>query len=1092
MSGIIKNAKELSTTTLRKDAVALIEATLAAIDTEAVLQSQLRVTEGVLYIQDKEFILAEYHNIFIVGLGKVSCQAALTLENIFAGQVKAGAVVGLSQVTCQVVDTYAGTHPLPSHQNYTATKHIEEIAHRAKEDDLVIAVVSGGGSALLCSSMGECEQGNALYTAYLGTGGTIEELNIVRKHISRLKGGGLAAALYPATVVGLIFSDVPGGDMAAVASGPTYRDHTTVEDARAIVDRYNLGTLVLNETPKEDYFFEKVHNFVMVSNEVALAALATKAAELGYAPVPLGSTRYTTPDETRGLFLEYQAPATCVFYGGETKLTIPEGCTGKGGRNDSLALSLLDMVSADRLFASIATDGHDNSDTAGALVDSVVVRAVAEEGLVISEYTECHNAYPFFQTTGGHITTGPLESNVADIVFWLNAAKDDVDPSLITEISGKVILDSRRQPTLTVTVRTATATGSFSVPSGASTGTREVVALPATEALEILQRTVAPALLGMSVLDQEAIDTALHELDGTKNFMKIGGNTALGVSVATLRAAAAVEGVEPFAYIAKIFNEPPQAEAPRLFVNMINGGEHAPFGSCIQEHQIIPETTDISVALTAVQSVWAELTKIVESSYAPSDRALGDEGGYALRVTDTATAYQHLVDAVAAANVGIPISLGTDIAASSFYDQEQNRYHHNGQRITPAAFHRWYGELHRQFPQLMYVEDPFTEAASKDFAVYQQAHKEVTTIGDDLTTTNVGVLERMIRERAVSGIIIKPNQIGTISDTLATMRLAYKHQIRCVVSHRSGETMDSFIADLAFGTKCFGLKAGAPTMAERGAKYRRLLSIAGYAVSPMQLVATIGPATASMEAMAAVITAGMDVMRLNLSWGTHEEHRQFIVDVREVAQSLGAQVIVIQDLSGPRVQKEDGHTFTADADVFTDKDRADIDALLDLQPEYIAQSFVASADDIAALRTYLEERGSNSKIIAKIERQEALDALDEIIEVADAVMVARGDLGDAVPFETLPFIKQEIITAARAAGKPVIVATEMLTSMQDDPHPSRADVSDIADAVQDGASATMLSNETAVGENPADAVRVMRTVIDEAYWRTKTPPTHWL
>jgi pyruvate kinase len=252
-----------------------------------------------------------------------------------------------------------------------------------------------------------------------------------------------------------------------------------------------------------------------------------------------------------------------------------------------------------------------------------------------------------------------------------------------------------------------------------------------------------------------------------------------------------------------------------------------------------------------------------------------------------------------------------------------------------------------------------------------------------------------------------------------------------------------------------------------------------------QIVATIGPACSDPQIIAAMIDAGMSIARLNFSWGTHDEHRSFVADVRAAARQAGLTIPIIQDLSGPRVQEGADHTVDTDINVITEKDVADIGALADLEIEYVALSFIKDANDVTQLRTHLAAAGSQAKIIAKIERPEAIANLDSIIAAADGVMVARGDLGDAIPFATLPFVKKDILKRCLAVGKPAIVATEMLTSMIANERPSRADVSDIAHAVLDGSSATMLSNETAVGQYPVQAVAVMRAVVDEAVLHTE-------
>lgn len=256
-------------------------------------------------------------------------------------------------------------------------------------------------------------------------------------------------------------------------------------------------------------------------------------------------------------------------------------------------------------------------------------------------------------------------------------------------------------------------------------------------------------------------------------------------------------------------------------------------------------------------------------------------------------------------------------------------------------------------------------------------------------------------------------------------------------------------------------------------------------MSQIQIIATIGPRCKDLDTMSSMTTSGMSLARLNFSWGTLAEHREFVHTIRAAAQSAQTTLPIVQDLPGPRIQAGAEHSFDQTASVITKRDVDAIAGLADLQPEYIALSFVATAADIEELRTLLKEHNLSSKVIAKIERAEALNNLDEIIAAADGIMIARGDLGEAIPYETLPFVKKDILARCRTHNTPAIVATEMLTSMIDHDRPSRADVTDIAQAVLDGASATMLSNETAVGEHPIEAVAVMRRVVDEAATHTE-------
>ncbi len=822
MRQIIKNFDELATSPLRRDALLIAEAGLQAIDTKTVLNNNITLCDDVLQIQGHQFDLREHEHVYVIGFGKVACTAAHTLEQILNGRVKNGAVIGVAEKVCQVVDTYAGTHPLPSQQNYTATKHIEEVARTAKERDLVLVVVSGGGSALLCSSMGECTQGIQLFESFLQSGGTIEELNIVRKHISHLKGGGLAKALYPATVAGLVFSDVPGGDIAAVASGPTCFDTTTIHDAQALIEKYALGSFRLVETPKEPKYFERVHNFTIASNVTALNAMQEKAEALSYRADLVSATQYTTAPETKELLLEEAGSGVARCMGGETKVMVTEAADGTGGRNSYLALSMLSALEPNQAFVSLASDGRDNTDMAGAIADEEIVIRAAERALSIADHLERFDSFPFFNTTGGHIKTGLLESNVSDLMLLITAQSELTDTA-ITDVEARVIQDSRGKPTVQVSVIAGGETGTFSVPSGASTGEYEVAVLPAHKAVQILQKKVQSVLLGMDVTDQAALDAALHTIDGTKNFAAIGGNLALGISVAACKAAAAVKGVETWQHIAELFSYREQSVAPRLFVNLINGGQHAKVGSAIQEHQIIPDTDDVQAALAAVKQVQRELREVLHETYKHKEITVGDEGGFVIPSHDVFEPFAHIATAIKRAQCEVPILIGTDVAASSFYKKEA--YALGGEILSVEGMLDFYTELHKKFPMLQMVEDPYQEHDMKAFASYHEAHPGVLTIGDDLTTTNVEQLQKAIDCNAVNALIIKPNQIGTLSDTLATMQLAYENKIWCIVSHRSGETDDNFIADLAFGTKAFGLKAGAPSQSERAVKYNRLITI---------------------------------------------------------------------------------------------------------------------------------------------------------------------------------------------------------------------------------------------------------------------------
>lgn len=249
--------------------------------------------------------------------------------------------------------------------------------------------------------------------------------------------------------------------------------------------------------------------------------------------------------------------------------------------------------------------------------------------------------------------------------------------------------------------------------------------------------------------------------------------------------------------------------------------------------------------------------------------------------------------------------------------------------------------------------------------------------------------------------------------------------------------------------------------------------------SKTKIIATIGPASNSREVISELIKHHMDIARLNFSWGTYDWHTEIIKNIREVAkEEHNLSIPIMQDLSGPRVQEGSEHYFGGEEDqeVITEKDIADLDFGISQGVDYIALSFVGKASDVIKLKQLIKEKGGNQKVIAKIERKIAFENLDEIIKATDAVMVARGDLGNEFPLEEIPFVQHHIIQECNKAGKMVIVATQMLLSMVDSPTPTRAEVSDVAYAILDGADGVMLSEESAKGNYPVEAVAMMERI----------------
>ncbi len=434
---LVKNFDELATSPARKVALEIIEAGLAAIQPEEVIGSQFTVHGSQLDVSGQKFDLDQFERVFLVGFGKGSAEISRLIEEKLGERLTAGWDIdvrrekGEGRREKSKINFVEGTHPLPSEKNVEFTKMVVgELEGRLTEEDLVLVVVCGGGSALFtwphCSIATLLEVNRAL----LKSGATIEEMNTVRKKLDKVKGGGLARILYPARVVSLVFSDVPGNNLATIASGPTVEDPTTVEEALGILGKLgNLGIRKedLVETPKEGKFFEKVNNILSLSNRTALDAVEKKGREWGL-PVRVvssqiqGEARRVGADLVREIKKE---PGRAMFLaGGETTVAVKG--EGQGGRNQEVVLGgmrelLGEPQDENILIASVASDGWDNGEFAGAIGDEET-RRKAESAEADPEYfLENNDSYGFFEKTGDGIVTGRLPSNVSDLMIVLKS-----------------------------------------------------------------------------------------------------------------------------------------------------------------------------------------------------------------------------------------------------------------------------------------------------------------------------------------------------------------------------------------------------------------------------------------------------------------------------------------------------------------------------------------------------------------------------------------------------------------------------------------------------------------------------------------------
>jgi hydroxypyruvate reductase len=435
---------------LRRDAMAIFQAGLRVVAPEEAMRRYVRRETNALLVAGRRYDLTAFHQIILIGAGKAACPMAKVLEEILAERLTGGHVnVKYGHLTpLKKIQVQEAGHPLPDAAGLAGTKKILDLLATAEKDDLVIAVLSGGGSALLpMPSAGiTLEEKQATTKLLLSCGANINEMNAIRKHLSQVKGGQLAAAAYPATLITLILSDVIGDPLEVIASGPTVADTSTFQEVQSIVDKYGIGAQLpvsvqkhlakglageAPETPKPgDAIFAKTQNLVVASNRQAIEAAQAEAKNRGYQPLILstmieGETREVAhvhaaiAKEIRASGHPLPAPA-CVISGGETTVTLRGA--GLGGRNQEFVLAAaIDIAEAPNVvILSAGTDGTDGpTDAAGAVCDGETFRRATEQALQPQAFLNGNDSYRFFSALGDLLITGPTNTNVMDLRLML-------------------------------------------------------------------------------------------------------------------------------------------------------------------------------------------------------------------------------------------------------------------------------------------------------------------------------------------------------------------------------------------------------------------------------------------------------------------------------------------------------------------------------------------------------------------------------------------------------------------------------------------------------------------------------------------------
>lgn len=408
----------------------------------------------------------------------------------------------------------------------------------------------------------------------------------------------------------------------------------------------------------------------------------------------------------------------------------------------------------------------------------------------------------------------------------------------IKTIKAREVLDSRGNPTVSASVILEDGSShEASVPSGASTGSHEAVELRDGNSLRFrglgvlaavrnTEEKIAGAIAGMDVTDQEAIDRRMIELDGMANKSNLGANAILAVSLAASRAGAASSGKPLYLYLAELFGTKEKMALPAPLMNVVNGGRHANWATDIQEYMLIPSAAaSFADALRVGAEIYAELKDLLKED--GRSTGLGDEGGFVIESGSNADPFEFIARAMKKTPyvLGKDVFFGIDAAASEFYREGEYNLRRDRMAVDAAGLKREYERLIKRYP-ILSIEDPFAEDDWESFSDFTRDFGDfIQVVGDDLFVTSADRIREGAEKKAANAALIKPNQIGTLTETVLAVKQAETAGMATIISHRSGETEDAYIADLAVALGTGQIKTGAPARGERTAKYNRLLVI---------------------------------------------------------------------------------------------------------------------------------------------------------------------------------------------------------------------------------------------------------------------------
>jgi enolase len=416
---------------------------------------------------------------------------------------------------------------------------------------------------------------------------------------------------------------------------------------------------------------------------------------------------------------------------------------------------------------------------------------------------------------------------VATKIISIRVSKKDTK---IQKIKAREILDSRGNPTVEVDVYTKSHMAREQVPSGASTGIHEALELRdggkryngqgVLKAVKHVNTKIFRKIKGMDLRKPAMIDKTMVDLDGTDNKSKLGANAILGVSLACHRLSAYVQGKKLYSLLGG------KNIMPTPHFNIINGGKHAANKISIQEFMIAPRAKSFSEQLRMGSEIYHDLKKSIINKYGSINANVGDEGGFAPNLNKTKDALDLIMKSIEDLGHGKKVNIAMDVAASEFYNSKTKKYTMEGKKIKSEKLLNYYDDLVKNYP-IISVEDPFDQDDYANFSEFTKLMKKrkVQVVGDDLLVTNINRVKMAMEKKMCNALLLKVNQVGTVSEAIAAAKFAMRKNWKVMVSHRSGETTSNFISDLAVGLGCGQIKSGAPCRGERMSKYNRLLQI---------------------------------------------------------------------------------------------------------------------------------------------------------------------------------------------------------------------------------------------------------------------------